>query len=127
MPGFALDAVRTTNQVRKAAGFLRGALLPDRERVFWTMTGWDSQESMRRYMLSGSHKTAMPKLMEWCDEASVAHWEQEAAELPGWEQADRRMRETGRVSKVKHPAATQAGMNYRAPRRTRGALLEPKG
>ena len=47
------------------------------------MTAWDSQESMRRYMTTGSHKKAMPKLMKWCDEASVAHWEQEGDALPG--------------------------------------------
>jgi hypothetical protein len=123
MPGFFLYTVRSMRQVRKAAGFQNGALLPDRHRVFWTMTAWDSQESMRAYMLSGAHKQAMPKLLDWCDEASVAHWTQAETELPPWEEADRRMRETGRVSKVRHPSQQQAGMDYAALRTTAGTLI----
>ena len=123
LPLFALDAVRTTRQVRTAAGFVTGKLLPDRSFTFWTLTGWDSEESMRAYMIGGSHGKAMPKLMGWCDEASVAHWEQESEELPGWEEADGRMRSSGRVSKVKFPSADHAGLRYRAPRVTGGAPI----
>jgi hypothetical protein len=49
----------------------------------------------------------MPKLLEWCDETAVAHWNQESAELPDWETAERRMAESGRLSKVNHPSAGQ--------------------
>jgi len=66
---------------------------------------------------------AMPHLMEWCDKASVAHWEQEESALPAWEEADRRMRETGRASKVKYPSAGHAGLRYREPRTTRGGRI----
>lgn len=82
------------------------------------MTAWDSRESMRRYMTTGAHKQAMPKLMEWCDEASAAHWEQEDAGLPTWEEADRLMRTTGRPSKVRWPTPEHAGLRYAAPRTT---------
>jgi hypothetical protein len=121
LPFFAVHALRSLRQVKKAPGFLSGALLPDRNWTFWTMTAWDGPESMRRYMSSGDHKRAMPHLMEWCDEASVAHWEQEDNALPSWEEADRRMREMGRVSKVKYPSAGHAGLRYREPRVTRSA------
>ena len=87
------------------------------------MTAWASQESMRQYMLSGAHKSAMPHLLDWCDEASVAHWSQDEAELPAWTEADRRMRETGRASKVRHPSAEHAALKYRAPRTTRGGEI----
>ena len=87
MPQFVVYAVRTMRQVKRAAGFQSGALLPDRSWTFWTMTAWDSQESMRAYMLAGAHKQAMPKLLHWCNEASVAHWEQAEADLPSWEEA----------------------------------------
>ncbi len=72
VPLFAIHAMRTQKQVQRAPGFKVGALLPDRNWTFWTMTAWDSQASMRAYMTDGAHKQAMPKLMEWCDEASVA-------------------------------------------------------
>ncbi len=82
LPLFALHAVRSVQQIRRAPGFQTGALLPDRSWTFWTMTTWDTQESMRQYMISGSHKAAMPHLLHWCDEASVAHWHQEDEALP---------------------------------------------
>ena len=123
LPLFAWDAVRSNRQVQRAEGFQTGALLADRRWTFWTMTAWDSQESMRRYMTTGPHKKAMPKLMTWCDEASVAHWEQESAKLPTWQEADVRMRSTGRPSKVLWPTAEHAGLRYAAPRTTTGGLI----
>lgn len=123
LPLFAIYAVRSSRQVKKAPGFVSGKLLPDRSWTFWTMTSWDGQENMRRYMTSGAHKAAMPRLLHWCDEASVAHWEQEATALPSWEEADRRMRESGRVSKVNQPSPNHAGLNYRKPRAGGGSSI----
>ena len=44
---------------------------------------------------------AMPKLLDWCDEASIAHWTHEDTGLPSPEEALARMRRQGRLSKVK--------------------------
>ena len=126
MPRFAWQMLVTRNQIRTAPGFQRGSLLADRKWTFWTMTAWDSKESMRAYMTSGAHKKAMPFLLDWCDEASVAHWTQPDAVLPTWADADRRMRTEGRVSKVRHPSARHEDLRYAAPS-TAGALaLWPK-
>lgn len=115
-PVFAVHALRTRAQAAAAPGFIRGVLLMDRGTTFWTMTAWESEAHMRAYMLAGAHKAAMPRLMHWCDEASVAHWEQDQAELPTWAEADRRMRATGRISKVRHPSPNHADMSFREPR-----------
>lgn len=115
-PHFAWHAFRSHQQVARAAGFLAGSILPDRSLTFWTMTAWDSPESMRAYMLSGAHRDAMPRLMHWCDEASVAHWSQPDSTLPSWSDADLRMRTSGRPSKVLHPSPGHATLNYRLPR-----------
>lgn len=123
LPSFALHTTQAQRQVKRAAGFQDGALLADRDWTFWTLTAWDTQQDMRNYMTSGAHKTAMPKLMEWCDEASVAHWEQAEAALPSWAEADRRMRAEGRISKVRHPSPTHADLRYRAPRVTSGGRI----
>jgi hypothetical protein len=123
LPLFAIYTSRSIRQVKKAPGFQRGALLQDRSRTFWTMTAWDEHDSMRRYMTTGAHKSAMRHLMHWCDEASVTHWEQEASALPSWEEADRRMRESGRASKVNHPTAEHTSMNYRKPRTSSGVSI----
>jgi hypothetical protein len=120
--------LRSLRQVKRAQGFLHGGLLPDLipakgDWTFWTMTAWDSQESMRGYMMTGDHKTAMLHLMEWCDEASVAHWEQEDSLLPTWEEADKRMRASGRASKVRWPSAEHAVLGFREPRTKLGAVI----
>jgi hypothetical protein len=125
VPFFVLYLLRTRAQIKKAPGFEQGKLLADRSWTFWTMTAWDCQESMRHYMTTGSHKKAMPHLLHWCDEASVAHWSQPESALPSWEEADRRMREEGRASKVRNPSPQHADLSYRAPRTTGGALIRP--
>jgi heme-degrading monooxygenase HmoA len=127
LPGFALHALQVLRQVKRADGFQDGALLPDRSFTFWTMTAWVSQESMRRYMTAGAHKKAMAKLMDWCDEASVVHWERNEDALPSWTEADRRMRAEGRASKVRNPSPQHATLSYRAPRLTGGGPIRRVG
>jgi hypothetical protein len=62
---------------------------------------------MKSFMLSGAHRRAMPKLRNWCDEASVVHWTQPDSNLPPWEEAMDRMLREGRTSKVDHPSPAQ--------------------
>ena len=62
---------------------------------------------MNAFRITLHHRDAMPKFLEWCDEAAVVHGNQESAELPDWEAAERRVAESGRLSKVNHPAADQ--------------------
>jgi heme-degrading monooxygenase HmoA len=116
LPFFALYAYRSLRQAKASSGFQHGGLLADRNRTFWTMTAWDNQESMRHFMTTGSHSAAMPRLLDWCDEASVVHWDQAEAALPSWTEADQRMRASGRASKVRNPSPQHATLSYRTPR-----------
>jgi hypothetical protein len=125
VPLFFLHALRSVRQVKKAPGFQHGALLTDRSWTFWTMTAWDTPESMRQYMTTGSHKRAMPHLLSWCDEASVAHWSQPETTLPTWTEADKRMREGGRASKVRNPSPDHATLSFRTPRTTATGTIQP--
>lgn len=125
LPSFALNVLRTRRQTATAPGFKGGSLLADRPWTFWTMTAWDSQESMRRFMTTGPHKTVMPHLLDWCDEASVVHWNQPEKALPSWSEADKRMRESGRPSKVRNPSPQHATLSYRPPRTATGAPIQP--
>jgi hypothetical protein len=118
LPPFALHAWRSLRQIKRAHGFQTGALLTDRRWTFWTITLWDSEESMRQFMASGAHKAAMPHLLNWCDEASVAHWTQPDAEVPTWIEAHKRMCEGGRASKVRNPSPQHSTLNFSAPRTT---------
>ena len=124
LPGFLWNTFRVVRQVKQAAGFRTGALLKDRQWTFWTMTAWDSQESMRQFMTSDAHKKTMPYLLNWCDEASAAHWEQTDDALPAWMQADQRMRNSGRPSKVYNPSPQHASLTSRTPRTTASVPIQ---
>ena len=127
LPPFALHTFRSLGQVKNAPGFRGGSILADRSWTFWTLTTWDSRESMRRYMTAGAHREAMPHLLHWCDEASVTHWDQVESSLPTWPEADRRMRESGRISKVKFPSSAHTTLGYRPPRVTAAGPIRSAG
>ena len=125
LPGFGWHALRSRQQVRAAAGYRGGSLLADDARTFWTMTLWDDQASMRQFMTAGVHRAAMPHLLDWCDEASVVHWEQAEPAAPSWSEAGRRMRAEGRASKVRHPSPDHAGLAWTGPRSRTGSAMPP--
>lgn len=126
LPAFFIYASRATRQASSAGGFLGGALLPDRRWTFWTLTMWQGAGDMRAYIISGAHKTVMPKLMLWCDEASIAHWEQAESVLPDWAEAEAQMRERGRPSKVLQPSPGHLSMAFAPLRPGEGAPINPK-
>ena len=138
LPHFALHSWRSIRQIKRAPGFLTGALLTDKAWTFWTITVWASEDSLRKFMISGSHKAAMPHLVQWCAEAAVTHWTQpdpdtphplhhtpSQFELPTWLEADQRMRSSGRASKIKNPSPNHATLTYPAPRTTLSNKITP--
>ncbi len=105
LPAFIWTAWSSAQQSRRAEGNLHTQLVRDANLTFWTLTAWESEANMRAFMLTGSHHRAMPKLLNWCDEASVVHWCQETAELPILAEAHRRMLTEGRATKLRYPSA----------------------
>ena len=94
LPAFALHSWRSARQLPRTPGFLAGRLASGSGRAYWTVTVWESEAAMRAYRGAGAHRGAMPRLLDWCDEAAVAHWAQPAAELPPLDEAARRLRES---------------------------------
>jgi Domain of unknown function (DUF3291) len=115
IPGFVFTTFRVGRQARQAEGNLAVKIFRDARNAFWTCTSWDSEASMRAFMLAEPHGPAMRKLLEWCDEAALAHWTQEDEELPSWADAHRIMLRRGRPSKVNHPSDAQKGYRIDAP------------
>jgi heme-degrading monooxygenase HmoA len=104
---FAWQVWRSFRQAKHAAGSLGVKVRRVDGLAFWTMTAWRDEAAMHAYRIARPHRDAMPKLLEWCDEAAVAHWHQASAALPGWDTAERRLAESGRVSTVNHPSVDQ--------------------
>jgi hypothetical protein len=113
-------------QAERSSGFLGGRLLVNAKNVFWTMTAWEDQAAMNAYRTGGAHRRAMPKLLNWCNEAAVVHWTQESSEIPFWQEAHQRMAEEGKPSKVNHPTPDQASNRIPAPEPSRiERILKP--
>src|ERR1700739_3046913 len=100
LPSFLIYALRSASQARAAEGNLAVKLLKDAHNTWWTSTAWDSEASMRKFMLAKPHGQATRKLLEWCDEAALVHWNQPDSILPTWIEAHGRMQSQGRTSKV---------------------------
>ena len=89
------------------------------------MTVWRSEEAMRGYALTGSHRAAMPSFVALCDEASVVHWEQEEETAPSWAVAAERMRRSGRPSRLRAASPHHLSMTYAEPRLDQSAPISP--
>ena len=117
LPGFFWHAVWSNRQARRFDANLYTLLHREPGRVFWTITVWPDQAAMRAFRNSGAHQTAMPKLFEWCDEASYVHWQQPDAEAPpDLKTAHRRLVTEGAVSGVRFPSANHATRAFPEPK-----------
>jgi hypothetical protein len=116
LPAFLLASARIAKQARNASGNLAFKVLRDRRNAFWTCTCWDSEASMKDFVLDGPHGKVMRKLLNWCDEAALAHWTQEGDEPPSWAEAHRNLLRRGRTSKVNHPSDAQKAFRIDPPK-----------
>jgi len=112
---FIVYSLRSLRQAKRSPGNVVADATRDRHGGYWTRSVWRDAESMRAFMTSGAHQRAMPKLLDWCDEAALVHWEQDTATLPEWTDAHRRLVTQGRRSKVRHPSPAHDTLNYPAP------------
>jgi hypothetical protein len=124
LPGFLIQSFRAARQAKRAAGSLGVSVLRDADRAFWTRTMWRDEAAMRSFMRSGVHRRIMARLAEWCDEAALAHWVQDANEPPSWPEAYRRLQQEGRRSRVSHPSEAQRRFEIREPRTSTGLAFK---
>jgi hypothetical protein len=124
LPAFLLYSFRSARQARRAAGNLSASVLNDANLAFWTRTVWSDEAAMRAFMMAGAHRQVMPRLLDWCDEASLVHWQQETAELPTWPEAHRRLQSEGRRSRVRHPSAAHESFVFLPPRDAAGVVFK---
>ena len=102
LSAFARESRAIAAQASGAQGFLGGAILAEGWMVFWTRTAWENEAAMKAFRDTHAHRTSMPKLMDWCNEAMVAHWEGEPES--NWPNIHARMSQQGRKSNVRNPS-----------------------
>ena len=117
MPGFIMRATQSTMQAKKSSGCIDAQTRRSAGNVFWTITVWSDEAAMKAFRNHGAHQRAMRTLSETCSEASYAHWTQESAATPSWEQGHARLLAEGKLSKVKQPSPLQVA----------GSTAEPLG
>jgi uncharacterized protein DUF3291 len=116
LPPFLFYSLRAFRQAKSSDGNLAASLLRDADRTFWTRTVWTTEAAMKSFMLTGPHRKVMRRLLEWCDEAALVHWEQEIDREPEWPEAHRTLQAGGRRSKVNHPSPAHSEFQIRPPR-----------
>ena len=116
LPAFLWMTLLSQRQVVRAPGFVGGGLLMDAGWTFWTLTSWESERAMKVFRDAGPHAKVMSRLVEWCDEASYAHWIPAGASVPSWREAYEHLVAEGKVSRVAHPSASHEARHFPEPR-----------
>jgi hypothetical protein len=104
LPSFAWHTWRSQRQARRTPGCMQGSVGNAAGLAFWTATMWSDEAAMKGFRNTGAHQRAMPRLLDMCDEASVARWTQDTDRLPSPAEMVERMRAEGRISKVRRPS-----------------------
>ena len=116
LPIFLWKTLLAQRQVVRAPGFCGGRLLVDAHRTFWTLTMWEDERTMKAFRGSGAHAQVMPRLLNWCDEASYAHWMRDGTAVADWPEAYQRLVRNGRLSRVANPSPDHNARRFAAPR-----------
>lgn len=126
LPLFLWNVWLTARQSANTPGFLGGQLLRDANQTFWTITAWEEQAAMKIYRNSGAHRSVMPRIQDWCDEASVVHWRQENCTLPNWDEVHRQMVAAGFPTRLAHPSPAHLQRDIPKPISSKGLMLYPR-
>ncbi len=126
LPVFMWNNFLTSRQISKTPGFLAGKLLVDAKHTYWTMTAWEEQAAMKIFRNSGAHRSVIPKIQDWCDEASVVHWKQEDSNFPDWEDVHHRLVTDGFVTRLSNPSPAHQRRNIPAPTSSQALPLRPR-
>lgn len=113
---FSFYSALSTWQAKRAPGNLGVSLLIDVNKTFWTRTVWQDEMCLHNFVRAGFHRRVMPKLLDWADEASTVHWEQETPKLPDWYEAHQRMVREGFRGKLKYPSPAHIAYEIAEPK-----------
>jgi hypothetical protein len=104
---FVIHASRSHKQAQAAQGCGVVVTRKTAGLAFWTLSVWESEAQLRAYLGSEPHRSAIPKLFPWCDEAATTHWGVESSRLPEWTEATAKLLAQGRLLRVRFPSEAQ--------------------
>ncbi|MFC9326375.1 DUF3291 domain-containing protein [Kitasatospora sp. NPDC057015] len=95
VPRFFLKAMAAWRQLRTAPGAVGASLVAEPlRRTFWTLSAWESRDSLNAYVRAEPHHSIMTSLRSVMAGSAFTFWEGPAEELPiSWEEARRRLAE----------------------------------
>ena len=112
---FFASAVAVVEQAQSADGNLGADVLADANSTFWTRTAWRERSAMHAFVAGEPHLATMGRLDDWCDEATFVDWEQDSAELPGWQAGYRRLVTDGQVASLTQSSDDHHTRDFPAP------------
>jgi hypothetical protein len=112
---FFAAAVALLEQAKNTNGNLGTDALAEANNTWWSSSVWASRDVMRGYVTTDPHPTMKEHLDEWCDEASFVDWEQESAELPGWEVGFEHLVADGYSADLTDASPANASRGFPAP------------
>jgi hypothetical protein len=71
---------------------------------------------MKAFRGTAPHAKVMPRLVEWCDEASYAHWTPSGASVPSEPEAYEHLLAEGRLFRAAHPSPAHDAREFAKPR-----------
>jgi len=92
MVPFQLMTSKVLKQAKQSLGIVNYAVKADfPKKHFWTLSVWNDQYSMRQFVMTEPHVTAIKKFEVWAGDGSAfADWTSSSS-LIDWEEAMRRL------------------------------------
>lgn len=92
MISFQLMTSKVLKQAKQSHGIVNYAVKADfPKKHFWTLSIWSDPHSMRQFVMTEPHITAMKKFEEWAGDGSAfADWTSSSSSID-WEEAMRRL------------------------------------
>jgi hypothetical protein len=112
---FLASALAVVEQARNAEGNRGADVLVDANNVYWTRTAWQDPGSMQAFVSDEPHLSTMPRIDEWCDEATFVDWEQASVALPDWQASFERLVTEGQVAGLINPSDSHAARAFPRP------------
>jgi quinol monooxygenase YgiN len=112
---FFTDAVAAIEQAQKSAGNLGADALADADNAWWSVSAWSEREPMRAFVRSEPHQAITTRLDHYCDEATFVDWEQDSAQLPGWQVCWQHLVADGKPAELSEPSAANPTREFPPP------------